>query len=188
MGESDLYCAFCSGPMLKSRIEFTKRRTSTPGRKADYAEASIAESARTDTDNHDDEESIESTEDEDDYSDSEDDRTSGYNPDVLSLESTEWIGVCRCLALNMDQFEIDGAGKVFLSGYGSPDGLGYFMVHQRGVGKVSGKHGFFSQLTSQIRMTLEPLSIHATTLSILGKQLHFHSTTRAWRSLRAALD
>jgi len=135
MGESDLYCAFCSGPMLRSRIEFTKRRNNAPKHKADHK-------VRADADNHDDEESIESTDHEDDDYDSEDDRTSGYSPDVLSRESTEWIGVCRCLALNMDRLETDGVGKTFISGHGSPDGLGYFMVHQGGTGNVSDRHGF----------------------------------------------
>jgi hypothetical protein len=135
MGESDLYCAFCSGPMLTFRIEFTKARNDAPKRRADH-------DVRVSTDNYDDEETIESTDHKDDYSDSEADRTSGYSPDVLLPGSTDWIGLCRCLALNMDQFETDGAGKAFISGHGSPDGLGYFIVHQRGTGNVSGRHGF----------------------------------------------
>ncbi|KAF3051320.1 hypothetical protein E8E11_006353 [Didymella keratinophila] len=112
--------------MSRSRIEFTKRRNNASKHKADQR-------FRADADIHDDEESIESTDHEDDDSDSEDDRTSGYSPDVLSPESTEWIGICRCLALNMNRFETDGVGKSFTSGHGSPDGLGYFMVHQRGT-------------------------------------------------------
>jgi hypothetical protein len=144
MGESDVYCAFCSGPMRKSSIKFTKKRTNAPKRNADHEEISTVKSVRTDTDHHEEGESLESTDSEDGYSDSEDDLTSRYSPDVLSPESTEWIGVCRCLALDMDRFEIDGTRKAFISGYGSPDGLGYFMIHQRGTGNVSSKHGSFT--------------------------------------------
>ena len=120
---------------MKRRIEFTNRRSDASKRKADY-------NVRVDADNQDDEENIESTDHEDDYSDFEDDCSSGYNPSSLSPKSVEWIDVCRCLALNMDLFETDRVGKAFISGHGSPDGLGYFIVHQRGNGNVPGRHHF----------------------------------------------
>lgn len=152
MGESDLYCAFCSGPMSKSRIEFNKRQSSAPRRRAAYSGASTAENEQTDADDHDDEESIASTNSEADNSDSEREGTSGYNIDVLPPEKAEWVCMCRCLALNMDRFETDGVGMAFISGHGSPDGLGYFTVLQRGTGNLTGKDRISSQLTYQIRM------------------------------------
>jgi hypothetical protein len=187
MGESDVYCAFCSGPMLKSRIEFSRRQIVAPARKTDRDKTHLGENAKTNAAACDDEESIGSDDDEDESSESEDDRTAGYNPDVLSQESVGWVGECRCLALNMDRYEIDGVGRAFVSGHGSPDGLGYFNVHQRGSGNIPGKHRLSTQLTSQTRMILQPLSIRATTPSTLGKRLLSHSTTRAMRSLRAVL-
>lgn len=91
-------------------------------------------------DNDDGEESLGTCEDEDDGLDPDDDSTSGYNPDTLPPKNVEWITVCRCLALDMRRFETDGVGKAFVSGHGSPDGMGYFNVHERGSGKTHHKH------------------------------------------------
>ncbi|KAF3035100.1 hypothetical protein E8E12_003677 [Didymella heteroderae] len=119
--------------MLKSRIEVTKWQNNAPVRKADQDKTSTIESVQTDINYDEEEESLGSGEDEDEYSDLEDDRTPGYSPGVLTPGDTEWIGMCRCLALNMDRFETDGAGRAFISGHGTPDGLGYFMVRQGGT-------------------------------------------------------
>ena len=134
MGEWDVYCAFCSGPLLKSRIKFTRKKAASKSK-----EDRVDQELQTPFEPHvntDEEKDIENSEDEDERSDDEDKQLLNYDSDILLQQDVEWVGRCRCLALNMQWFEMHGAGKAFISGLGHPNGLGHLCVNRRGEGDI----------------------------------------------------
>lgn len=119
--------------MQSSRIIFTERRNVCSPLRPDETASDGSAKRCTAVDESANEEDIEDTSD---VSGDDDGYIVNYDPMILSPTQVSWISACKCLALNMEQFATDGVGKAFVSGYGSPDGLGYFNVHERGSGKV----------------------------------------------------
>jgi hypothetical protein len=104
MGSFDCYCSFCGGPLYNDAVQFgstsikalaRRKRRLEKAKRRRAGETDLLDSEGETSDTEVDEE-----EEEEEYDAWEQDHC--YNPELVSEDSTEWVGNCRCLGFNAD--------------------------------------------------------------------------------------
>ncbi|KAF2175171.1 hypothetical protein K469DRAFT_743420 [Zopfia rhizophila CBS 207.26] len=185
MGSYDCYCAICGGPLYtvpgigdKSEKALAKRRRLIEKAKrrrageevpksddeAEKSDRATSDAAMADAENET--QTQEEDGDEDDWMEEH-----SYDPEVISEDELVWLEDCRCLGFNADA---PGISKAFISGRGSYDNHGDFLVRESGDDPNDPETGNYSCYQSLNANDTPVFPFHEACHKVLARSLTGH--------------